>query len=134
MSEVHGSSLVLLHNAQDMSAYLMDDLEFGEGDRELHDTTNYGDTADTHMTSPIKKGVPLTLGGVWSTELHAIVEPLDGEDDATEIRPAGTGSGKPKLTGTSTLTNYRVKASVNGPSTWSALLTPNGAFAWGSQS
>jgi hypothetical protein len=134
MAEIHGSKTVLLHNAQDLSTYLMDDLEFGEGDRELHETTNYGDTADSHMVSPIKKGVPINIGGVWSPELHAIIEPLDGETDATEIRPEGTGSTLSKLTGNSILTGYRIKTSVNAPATWSATLTPTGGFTWGSQS
>ncbi len=134
MAEIHGSKLVFLHNAQDISAYLMDDLEFGAGDRDLHETTAYGDTDDTHFPSPIKKGVPINIGGVYSAEIHAIISPLDGEIDATEIRPDGTGSTLPKLTGNSILTNYRRKTSVNGMSTWSATLTPTGGFTWGAQS
>lgn len=133
MSEVHGSLLVLLHNSTDLTQYLRDDLEFSAGERELHDNTTYGDTDTTHMVSPVKQGVPLTLGGVWSTEIHAIIEPLDGETDATEIRPAGTGSGKIKLTGNSTLTNYKVKTNPGAPATWSAMLTPTGGFSWGTQ-
>ena len=133
MAEIHGSKVILTHNAQDMSAYLMEDLDFGGGDRELHETTAYGDTADTHFVSPIKKGVPIQIGGVWSTELHAIVQPLDGETDATTIKPAGTGSGLPLLSFNSILTNYRIKAGVNAMDTWSALLTPTGACTWSTQ-
>ena len=134
MAEVHGSKLVLLHNAVDITQYIRDDLELSGGDRELHDTTSYGDTDTTHMVSPIQEGVPINIGGIFSTESHAVFAPLDGETDATEARPAGTGSGLPKLTGNSTLTNYKVMSSFNAPATWSAILTPNAGLTWGDQS
>lgn len=134
MAEIHGSTLVFLHNAQDITAYLKDDLDLSAGSRELHDVTTYGDTAEGHMVSPIKKSHVFNIGGTWSPEIHAIIAPLDGETDATEARPEGTGSTKIKLTGNSTLTDYTVKSQVNGPATWSAKLTAQGAFVWGTQS
>lgn len=134
MAEVHGSKLVLLHNAVDITQYIRDDLELSGGDRELHDTTSYGDTDTTHMASPIQEGVPITVGGIFSTESHAHFAPLDGETDAIEARPAGTGTGLPKLTGNATLTNYKVMSSYNAPATWSALLTPNAGLTWADQS
>lgn len=133
MAEIHGSKTVLLHNAVNLTQYLKDDLEFGGGDRELHDTTGYGDVADSHMVSPIKKGVPINIGGIYSPELHAVIAPLDGLVSATEIRPEGTGTGLTKLAGQASLTNYKVKTSYDKPSTWTAVLTPNGNFPWGTQ-
>lgn len=133
MPEVHGSKAVILHNAVDITAYVRDNIEAGAGDRELHDTTGFGDTNTTHMVSPIKAGVPITLGGIFSTEAHAHFSPLDGETDAIAYRPAGTGTGLPALTGNATLTNYKVQAPFNAPATWTATLTPNAGLAWSSQ-
>lgn len=133
MAEVHGSVAVLLHNAQDLTDYLKEDIEGSAGDRELHDVTAFNATDDAHMVSPIKQGVPIQLGGIWSTEVHAIIAPLDGETDATVYRPAGTGSGLPSLGGNSTLTGYKVKTPHNAPATWSATLTPQEGFTWSTQ-
>jgi hypothetical protein len=133
MPEIHGSKHVLLHNAVDITQYLKDDLEVGGGDRELHDTTSFGDTDTAHMVSPIKEGVPINIGGIFSTEAHAHFAPLDGETDAIASRPAGTGSGLPALTGNATLTNYKVSSNFNAPATWSAVLTPNAGLTWVTQ-
>lgn len=133
MAEIHGSKLVVLHDGVDITEYLKDDLEFGGGDRELHDTTAFGATDDRHMVSPVKQGVPINMGGIFSTELHALLAPLDGETRTLEMRPAGTGSGLPKLAGNGTLTNYKVKTSVNAPAMWTATLTPQEGLDWGVQ-
>ena len=53
MTDVHGSQLKIRFNAQDISDYVMDDLELSAGTRELHDTTGYGSTDTTHVVSPI---------------------------------------------------------------------------------
>jgi hypothetical protein len=132
MSEVHGSKLIVLLNAVDITAaYHRDDLEFGQGERDLLDRTNYGATNDRHGTSPIVKGIPMNIGGVYSTEMHAVIQPLEGTDVSLVIKPAGAAVGTPKLSGTVTVTNYKVKANVYADTTWSAVLTPNSAMTWG---
>jgi len=132
MAEVHGSKLVVLLNAVDITAaYHRDDMEFGQGERDLLDRTNYGATYDRHGVSPIAKGVPMTIGGIFSTEMHAVIQPLEGTDTALVIKPAGAAASTPKLSGTVTVTNYKVKSNVMGDATWSATLTPNSAMVWG---
>ncbi|MCW2922265.1 MAG: hypothetical protein JWL76_2139 [Thermoleophilia bacterium] len=132
MAEVHGSKLIVLLNAVDITAlYHRDDMEFGQGERDLLDRTNYGATNDRHGTSPIAKGIPMNIGGVFSTEMHAVIQPLEGTDTALVIKPAGASVGTPKLSGTVTVTNYKVKSGVTVDAVWSAVLTPNSAMAWG---
>lgn len=133
MAEVHGSKATLSHNAVDITQYVRDDLEVGGGDRELHDTTSFGDTDTTHMVSPVKEGVAINLGGIFSTESHAHFSALDGETDAIVFRPAGAGSGLPELGGNATLTNYKTQHPHNAPATWTAMLTPTGGLDWSTQ-
>lgn len=133
MADIHGSQLVLMYNSVNISPYVKDDIELSAGTRDLHDKTGFGSTDTSHSTSPIKEGVPINIGGQLSDASHTQFAVMDGSDYALEARPAGTGSGKQKLAGTATLTDYKTKHPVRGPGTWSAVLTPNNGLAWGTQ-
>lgn len=133
MSEVHGSKLKITLDATDItSAFHRDDTEFGAGERDLIDNTNYGATADSHNISPIRKGIPIPIGGTWSTELHTFMQPLEGLKKALVVMPNGVAGGQPKLTGNVSITEYKIKQSVTGDSTWTAKLTPDDGLTWGS--
>lgn len=135
MAEVHGSKLVMKFSGTAITtAFMRDDVEYSDGDIDMFDNTNYGATADGHGVSPVKKGVPITVGGIFSTESHAELAPNIGVTDTLEIYPNGEGNGRPQLTGNATLINYRVQQGITKPSTWTGQLVPNDGLTWGTDS
>jgi hypothetical protein len=127
MAEIHGSSLKVTINAVDITSYLMDETKF-KVTREKHDNTRFGDTGTKHTVSPVKTDEPFTIGGRFSTESHAVINPLVNGGSALSllIQPGGTTSGMPKKTGTCSVTDYEWDSPKDKPSTWTALVTPQG--------
>jgi hypothetical protein len=84
VSEIHGSEARVYAGGLDISS-LFREMEAGRS-RELVDTTAFGDTADTHIDSPIVAG-DMTAAGMLdvdpSTGAHTILEMLEAANALT---------------------------------------------------
>lgn len=122
-----GADAVFLLNAADISDFV-DTVTYTDMVDSL-DVTTFGN--DGHRKRGGLQGGGFAIGGVYDTTASGprdIVKPLVGTVVAVDWRPEGTGSGKPKSTGSVLVQNYVESSPVADIVRWTASLEIDGVI------
>lgn len=134
MAKSHGSLAVTAWNGTDLTVYLQDDIEISDS-HDVSDVTNYGDTGEDSMVSPVQKGQQITFGGPLDGTIHATLKAAAAAqtNGSLTVKPAGTGSGLAIWTQSATACDYKVKVSKNSHATFTFTLQTVALGAWTTQ-
>ena len=120
-----GADAVFLLDSEDLSDFI-DTVTF-TGSADSLDVTTYGNGG--HRKRGGLTDGSISIGGVYDTTAggpRAIVKPLVGTVAAFDWRPEGTGTGKPKSTGSVLVQNYVESSPVADIVRWTAALEIDG--------
>lgn len=126
----HGSIAKFTYSGQDLTAAMQGEIAT-EQEVTLVDKTVFGDTAESHTVSPIKKNSPIPFEIQFDVTLHNALKALVGTTNAAAYSPQGTTAGLPQETGSATLNKYKVTSPRDGLSMIQGEVTPSGTWTWG---
>lgn len=134
MAKSHGSLATVSWNGTALTAYLQDDISIVD-EHDVSDVTNYGDSGEDSMVSPVQKGQQITFGGPLDGVIHATLKAAVAAqtNGSLVVRPAGAGSGLIEWTQSATACRYEVKTSKNSHATFTFTIQTVGAGSWGTQ-
>lgn len=129
MAFSHGSLATLLVNSVDYSAFFKD-ANF-DTNIDVAETSALGTTSKTYV--PGLEGSKFKLSGMYDPTTYAAFAALKRTTTTFEYRPAGTGSGKPKFSGSCIVTSLTVKTDIKDMANFDAEIQVTGAVTVGTQ-
>lgn len=129
MAASHGSVAHLLVNSVDYSTYLKD-ASF-DTNVEAAEVTGLGSISKSYI--PGIEESTFKLGGHYDPTIASDFAALKRTITTFEYRPAGSGTGLPKYTGSCIITSMTVGTSVSGAATFDAAVQVTGNVTLGVQ-